>query len=530
MIINKYIRKNSLIGLTSLFLAMTTSCTDKFLDYNTNPDEATEEQTGWDNVKTGSFFLQMQQNLAIVAQPSFCGSDRYQVVEVMGGDCFAGYFGMPNPRLNCSGRYNWTTSWDDQFITGFSRTMNAWRELKRIINDETDPRFAIAQIIKVATMHRVTDSYGPIPYIRFGVEKQVPYDSQRDVYYMFFEELDKAIQVLDSYAAIDAKVNSDWDLIFNGSVKQWVRFANTLRLRLAMHLAYVDESKAQTEAEAAVANQHGFLSEKKDIAELQHITPLANYESPLFVISSWDDVYMGATIDSYMNGYKDPRRKSLFLTTTDNGFRGMRAGMPDYITKADYTTGEFSKPNVTPSSNVVWMRGSESFFLRAEGALRGWNMGGTAKAFYEQGIRVSFDEHGASGANDYLADNEKRPANYKDVVRTSQSHSAISTITIAWDEDASLEKKLERIITQKYIALFPIGMEAWTEFRRTGYPKVFPPVVNESNGGCISSEIQIRRLPFPKSEYDTNAEILAGGINLLGGADNGGTKLWWDAK
>ena len=178
MIINKNIKNRSLIGIAIVMLTLTTSCIDKFEEYNTNPDQATEEQTNWDNVRTGSFFLQLQQNVAVVAQPGFCGSDRYQIVEVMGGDTFVGYFAMPSPVLNGSGRYNWTRSWDDQFNGGFSRTMNAWRELKRIIDDDTDPRMAIATIMKVATMHRVTDSYGPIPYSQFGISKQVPYESQ----------------------------------------------------------------------------------------------------------------------------------------------------------------------------------------------------------------------------------------------------------------------------------------------------------------------------------------------------------------
>ena len=79
--------------------------------------------------------------------------------------------------------------------------MNAWREIRKAINNDEDPRFSMAQILKVAAMHRVTDTYGPIPYLNFGVSKEVPYDSQKDVYYRFFEELDGAINNLDSYAA-----------------------------------------------------------------------------------------------------------------------------------------------------------------------------------------------------------------------------------------------------------------------------------------------------------------------------------------
>jgi hypothetical protein len=86
---------------------------------------------------------------------------------------------------------------------------------------------------------------------------------------------------------------------------------------------------------------------------------------------------------------------------------------------------------------------------------------------------------------------------------------------------------LERIITQKWLAMFPEGQEAWTEFRRTGYPRLFPVVVN-SSGGMINTQVQVRRLAYPQSEATLNPAAETAGIKLLGGPDNGGTRLWWD--
>jgi len=526
------IKNISLSNILSLFVTVliVNSCTSNFTEYNTNPNEATEDMTNWDNVKTGSLLLQIEENVLVVAQDGI-GTDRYQTVEVMGGDGFVGYFGFPSPSINSAGRYNWqTSSWyGDMFTTNYEKTMNAWKSLREEINDDSDPRFALAQILKVAAMHRVTDTYGPIPYVQFGQSQEVAYDSQKDVYYRFFEELDSAVTILDSYAAAGEKLYSSWDCVYNGDIEAWIKFANTLRLRLAMHLAYVDAEKAQQEAEAAVANSHGLMTDATDIAELQHIYPIATYESPLYIINSWDDICMGATLESYMNGYEDPRRAAFFNTGSEGSYQGIRAGMASTVSKSNYTTGLFSTPNVTATSNVVWMRASESYFLRAEGALRGWNMDGNAKDFYEQGIEMSFDENGVSGG-DYIQNTTLIPADYTDPVTTGYSKDALGSITIAWDESASFESNLERIITQKYIALYPVGQEAWTEFRRTGYPKVFPVCVNESNGGCVDTDIQIRRLPYPVDEYNTNATALEAGIQLLGGADNAGTKLWWDAK
>ena len=508
-------------------------CTKNFLEYNTNSNEATDEMTDWDNVRTGSLLLQMEQNVLVVAQPGLkIGSDRYQTVEVMGGDGFVGYFGFPAPGVNSAGRYNWNKrSWyGDMFTTNYLTTMNAWREIRKAINNDEDPRFSMAQILKVAAMHRVADTYGPIPYLNFGVSKEVPYDSEKDIYYRFFEELDEAITNLDNYAASDVKVLSAWDCVFNGDVTAWIKFANSLRLRLALHLAYVDEEKAKAEAQLAIGNSHGLMNAKSDLAELQHITPIANYESPLYIIKGWDDICMGATLDSYMNGYEDPRRSAYFEPGVGGKYCGIRAGMPNETSKDNYTKGDFATPKVTATSNVVWMRSSESYFLLAEYALR-WGSIADAKKYYEDGIRMSFDEHGVAGVDEYLARTKEEgdiPAKYEDPVTPSYSKDAMGTISIAWDETGDFDTHLEQIITQKYIALYPVGQEAWTEYRRTGYPKVFPVVKNESSGGSVNTDIQIRRLPYPESEYNTNRTELDKGITLLGGVDTPGVRLWWD--
>ena len=90
--------------------------------------------------------------------------------------------------------------------------------------------------------------------------------------------------------------------------------------------------------------------------------------------------------------------------------------------------------------------------------------------------------------------------------------------------------KIEKIITQKWIALYPNGQEAWTEWRRTGYPKLHAVDQNKS-GGVISTDKGVRRLPYPESKLSTEDKAnLAGALRLLGGPNNGGTKLWWDKK
>ena len=140
---------------------------------------------------------------------------------------------------------------------------------------------------------------------------------------------------------------------------------------------------------------------------------------------------------------------------------------------------------------------------------------------------TSFEQHGAGGAAAYVADNTSTPMDYVDPVNGGNSAAALSSATIAWNAADDNETKLEKIITQKWVAMFPEGQEAWSEFRRTGYPKIFPVVSNQS-GGDVDTDIQIRRIPFVDSELSTNPDGVAGAVSLLGGADNAGTRLWWD--
>lgn len=88
---------------------------------------------------------------------------------------------------------------------------------------------------------------------------------------------------------------------------------------------------------------------------------------------------------------------------------------------------------------------------------------------------------------------------------------------------------LERILVQKWIANFPNGWETWADIRRTGYPKHFQ-VVNNLNTDGVSKERRMRRLPFPESEYNTNAANVKAAVSMLGGADNSATDLWWAKK
>src|SRR5690606_28822310 len=112
---------------------------------------------------------------------------------------------------------------------------------------------AIAKVQKVVAYHRITDHFGPIIYSQFGSgETTVNYDSQRDIYMDFFQTLDDAVAVLNQNAG-QKSIFGNNDQMYDGDVDQWRVFANSLRLRLAMRIAYVEPKMAKLEAEKAVA-------------------------------------------------------------------------------------------------------------------------------------------------------------------------------------------------------------------------------------------------------------------------------------
>lgn len=228
-------------------------------------------------------------------------------------------------------------------------------------------------------------------------------------------------------------------------------------------------------------------------------------------------------------GYADPRLPKYFQESEYGGYHGARLGN-NISNKASYV--KLSAPNVHETTPIQWMGAAEMYFLRAEGALRGWNMGGNVKELYEEGIKTSFAQWGAD-LGSYLNNSTAKPAPFLAKAGSGSvtaTNNLLPTITIAWNEGDGFEMKLERIMTQKWLAMYPEGQEAWSEYRRTGYPKIFP-VLRNRNSSAISTTLQVRRLPFPQAEYDNNTEEVEKAIALLeGGTDNGGVKLWWDKK
>ena len=527
--------RSSIIKLLSLALLLVTgiACTDNFDKINRKDYQVDKEELGREGYNVGAS-LKGLQGLVIPTEEHL-----YQFVEALGAGAFAGYIGCTVEWTAKFETYNPPTDWQEApFSDLVTRTYPFYRDLL----DETDDPVALAlgKLLRVAIMQRVTDMYGPIPYSQIisktgKVSLTVPYDSQEEVYKQMFTELDEVSDVLEKNIHLSAEAFRKFDDVYQGNLSKWLKFTNSLKLRMAMRLTYVPEMKEEARRIAEEAVTAGVISQ---VADNAFLTVEENRSAMIF--NDWNDQRVGGDIISYMNGYKDPRREKMFttvkMTVYDenfqpvevNGYAGIRIGI-DVATKDDMI-GVYSKPIISSTSPFLWMNAAEITFLRAEGALRGWNMGGKAKDLYNEAIALSFEQYGIPGAEAYAANMTDTPEAYNDPTYNYTEWEPRSTITIAWEEgENNFERNLERIITQKWIANFPLGVESWSEFRRTGYPHLMSVIENKS-GGNINSDHMIRRLWYPPIEYSENLQNINLAIGMLGGPDNGGTRLWWDKK
>lgn len=505
----------------SLLLVSGYACTDNFDKINRNDYQVDKEELGREGYIIGSTIKGMQ-GLVVPTQEHL-----YQFIEALAAGPFAGYFATTVAWTDKFETYNPPVDWQNKtFSDIITRTYPFYRDLRDYTDDPV--ALALAKLLRVAIMHRVTDMYGPIPYSQVlselgEVSLTVPYDSQDVVYKVMLKELDEVSAVLKENLALSTEAFRKYDDVYFGDISKWYKFTHSLKLRMAMRMAYVDPVTAQQAAEAAV--QAGVITKNADNAFLT-----VEENRPAMIFNDWNDSRVGADIISYMNGYEDPRRDKMFVkgkVKDKEDFYGLRIGI-DVENKDDVIT-VYSKPVTSEASPFMWMNAAEITFLRAEGALRGWNMGGEAKDLYNEAITLSFEQYGATGAKGYIEDSKKMPQAYSDPLGR-YSAGQRSSITIAWEEgEGNFERNLERIITQKWIAMFPLCVEAWSEYRRTGYPKLLPVVENKS-GGAIDTDRMIRRLWYPPIEYAENLKYIKEAVGTLGGPDNGGTRLWWDKK
>jgi hypothetical protein len=486
MIMKLYSRK---IRITvSAFMALCIgACTSDFDKVNTDPTLVTEEIIKPSMLLTSvlKYSVFSTYNLSIVAE-------------------YSGYYSN-----GASGSIFQNANWYDPFNEYYRNYLINTAEIVRLT--AKDPKLvnqnAIARIWKAWLFAQMTDLYGDVPYFEAvqkveNVINQPKYDTQQEIYKDLLKELKESAAALNPDPTLPSFGAAD--ILMQGNVDKWRKFANSLRLRLAMRVRYADETLAKQHiAEVITApliddNALNVVLTTINGSDTRNRNPLWN--DPL---NSYPQS-VSFTVTETLKMLKDPRLTIFVVPATDSvsGYRGRPiAVLPDeknYSIENSASQQQYFREAVYP---IIVMNAAEVSLLRAEAALAGYTSE-NAQAMFAKGISQSL-------------------AQYKVVPATITAYLASPVATLKGTQ----EEKLEQIILQKFLANYYQINEGYAEFRRTGYPKIWTGSDKGSTGGEIP-----RRLTYPLDEYSKNEASIKAAVQRLAKGDTYMSRVWWDAK
>ena len=503
------------------------------------------------------------------------GAHAYQRQFSLGPDGYAGYFTIPHYDFmygKHTSTYDISAEFNGDPLGSYTMVKNALMPLLNNPLIDSIPEIkAINLLYYCLSAQERADLSGPYTYFEDKQNAEDPrvYNNVKSIYYNIVENLDSIVACLNNYETrpdwykgqISGIIGQYYDTnpqkFLQGDMgfSTYIKLANSLKLRMAMHIVKVEPETAKKWAEDAVAS--GVIEGEW---EQQGLYPMfLGFGHPLIdIVNSWGDIVLSASLETLMMSLNHPYTEYVFEKNNNKIFNeeeeeileagsricGLRAGTL-VGTGQDYSVNQyqaFSKLNtenwgmaLPPLYFVKW---AEVDFLRAEGALRGWNMGGSAQEFYERGIRNGYFECPMfvdmfpykTKIGEYME--LENAIEYYNVDPTGEGEDweSLTKIGVKWNEEDSKETKLEKIITQKYLALFPLSTEAWTELRRTGYPKIFPVLNPDDGDGSIQQGEIIRRIPWVPTDPRTQEIVNRYALPPLGGEDLQAPRLWWDTQ
>lgn len=464
-------------------------CTKKFEEINTNPTLISRN----------------------VIQPSllFSAAIKGFVFELPAQGLIADYSGYyKNP---AAGNIFLERDWGNPYNSFYRSYLINFAEILRLTKD--DPlrvnQYAMARIAKAMVFQVLTDAYGDIPY--FDAVKSIEevvlqprYDKQEDIYIDLLKEVKEATAQLTNSA--DQIGFGNADLLMKGNVDAWRRFANSLRLRMAMRVRYADPALAAQHINDVISqplittnSQNVFLATVND--------GNSSNQNPLFTRNQTqpNNLLVSFTLTDNLKRLDDPRLPLYArpANAPEAGYRGVPLQLgPDQTSR--YATDSVARMNLSflqQVYNIIVMNAAEVYFLRAEAALFDIT-NEDPQELYEEGIKAAMAQYNVAAGDitDYLA-------------------SPAGTLT------GTEEEKLEQIIVQKWIGIYYNHYEAWSEFRRTGYPRIWTGATLGDTQGNIP-----RRATYPTAELLRNEANVSEAISRLNAGNTLMSRVWWDKK
>ncbi len=480
-------KNNRLVILAAVVMVI--GCTDDFEEINTNNNQPEEASS----------------NL-ILAEVISNSVGRVALEGWNGGNIVA----QLTAKINFTGfdRYNWGS--ESGLWNGFYDDLPELEiilQTSRAEGSRNTSYEGIALVLKSWIFSMLTDNWGAVPYSEAikgeteGNFKPV-YDSQEQIYNGILADLVTAEGLLAQGQPIVGG-----DLLYNGDVNKWRKLANSLRLRYLMRISNKVDVSSEMQSIVDVGN---IFESNDDNAVMVYpaTTQVDSWPVSTSRIGSFDEHRLSLTSESVLKAYNDNRLFTWFQPTDNpDDDPNLITGMPNGLSEdnaSNYNGGAknvsrlnqplfFDSPN---SVRAALMQYAEVQFILAEAAQRGM-ITGDAKTYYENGVAASFE---------YWNTDQNIPA-------------YLSQPGVAYDG------KLETIITQKWLASFLVGYEAWYDFRRTGLPSLIIPGPDNVNEDVVPV-----RFMYPDVEQSLNADNYQAAVAAMGGDDNINVKGWWESN
>jgi len=390
-----------------------------------------------------------------------------------------------------------------QWWNGFYRdVLKSYANSKALIATDVDEagqktnELAIVDLMEVYSYFYLVTNFGNVPYSEaMDFDKTQPkYDDAATIYADLLARINTDIAALNEAEASFGTA----DIIYSGDVAAWIKFANSLKLKMGILIADSDPATAQSTVEAAAP---GVFTSNDDNAVFKYLSAPPN-TNPAYT----DQIQSGrgdfVVTDFFVNqlvALNDPRIPAYFLQDPNGTYTGGEYGNSNNFAALSKPTGYDGGPGVfQPNFPAVILSYAEVEFYLAEAAARGYNVGGTIQSHYSAAITASIEEWGGTPADAaaYLA----------------QPAVAYATAAGTWQQKIGL---------QEWFAFYNRGYEAWTSWRRLDVPTLVAPP-------DAISDVPVR-LVYSTIEQNLNKTNFDAAASAIGG-DLVTTKLWFDKQ
>ncbi|WP_175549962.1 SusD/RagB family nutrient-binding outer membrane lipoprotein [Mariniphaga anaerophila] len=485
--------------LLILMLFFTTNCDDKFEEINTNPNSVTS--------------IDNEYLFANSVLETFRG-DGQKFLQYPFGSQYAHIYTGGNNALFVDRYFDYFESVEYKYVFEgfFYGSIRLVEEVLRVTQPggeaENEVRFAMAQVVSMINYARLADSFGSIPYKQGGVGQTgvlyPEYDSVESIYKDMMDRLKEITALLNT--ADPTLGYPGADPLYNNDMKKWARFANSFRLRLATRARFADPDYTKKVITECLA--HDLIEDNdQNAVNKNQDSDIEEFSNPVYSHYGYWKWNMSELLVNFLKSNNDPRLP-LFVKPNSNGeFVGLPNGLSDeYL--LNWNSDNISAPTdllVGKAAPTYLMAAAEIWFLRAEAAL--FNLvPGDADELYKTGIRKSFEQWGV-------------PPNQIVAYLTEAENATLK---------GSQEEMLEQISTQMWISFMSNPVEAWSNIRRTGYPRIQKRTAPEFSLGDTNGLLPTR-LKYPTSEININNQNYLKAVAEQG-ADNISTPIWWDVQ